>query len=96
MPPMTPKPPKTTHLAKNNKKTQQSALWCLCRHQQDTIILSPLPPWQRIAVVRHWCHSPGPKTRKWHQRRRWSAARAKPQQATLPPYVINALGAQFW
>eukprot|EP00957_Ditylum_brightwellii_P008602 652854-Ditylum_brightwellii.AAC.1 len=54
-------------------------------HQQDIIDPPPPPPWQCSAIVRHWCHCPGPKTRKWHQQCRWSAVRAKPQQATLPP-----------
>eukprot|EP00957_Ditylum_brightwellii_P081148 6173242-Ditylum_brightwellii.AAC.1 len=64
---------------------QQSAVGYLYRHQRDTIIPSPPPPWQHSAVVRRWCHSPGPKTRKWHHQRRGSIARAKPQQAKLSP-----------
>eukprot|EP00957_Ditylum_brightwellii_P002330 179357-Ditylum_brightwellii.AAC.1 len=64
-------------------------------YQQDTIVSSLPSPWQCSAVVRHWCHSPGPKSRKWHQQRRWSAARAKLQQATLSPQINDALGAQY-
>eukprot|EP00957_Ditylum_brightwellii_P156590 11918002-Ditylum_brightwellii.AAC.1 len=58
---------------------------CLYRHQQDAIVPLPPPPWQCCAVVRRWCHSPGPKTRTWHQQQRVSVAWAKLQQATLPP-----------
>eukprot|EP00957_Ditylum_brightwellii_P029072 2196466-Ditylum_brightwellii.AAC.1 len=50
-------------LPSSTTTTQQSTVGCLYRHQQDTIILSPPPPWQRSAVIRHWCHSPGPKTK---------------------------------
>jgi len=52
--------------------TQQSAPVCLYRHQRDTIIASPPPPWRRCAVVGRCCHCPGPKTRTWHKRRRGS------------------------
>eukprot|EP00957_Ditylum_brightwellii_P169747 12920689-Ditylum_brightwellii.AAC.1 len=62
-------------------------------HQQDTIAPLPPPPWQQSTVVRHWCHSPGPKTRKLHQQCKRSAVHAKPQQKMLPPCIINALGA---
>eukprot|EP00957_Ditylum_brightwellii_P184725 14069437-Ditylum_brightwellii.AAC.1 len=64
MPTLTPKPPKTTHFAKNDKQTQQPALGCLYRHQQVTIVPPPPQPWQCSAIVRHWCHSPGSKIRK--------------------------------
>jgi hypothetical protein len=69
-----PQTTKNDPLPSATTKTQQSAPVCLCRHQRDTIILSLPPPWQRSAVVRHWCHSPGPNTRKWHQQRRGSTA----------------------
>mmetsp|Transcript_4120 Transcript_4120/g.2673 ORF Transcript_4120/g.2673 Transcript_4120/m.2673 type:complete len:148 (+) Transcript_4120:87-530(+) len=75
--------------------TQQSAPVCLYRHQRDTIIASPPPPWRRCAVVGRCCHCPGPKTRTWHKRRRGSVARAKPQQATLSPRVNDASGASY-
>eukprot|EP00957_Ditylum_brightwellii_P031847 2414913-Ditylum_brightwellii.AAC.1 len=67
MPALTPKSPKTTHFHQQQQKIQQSAARCLYRHQQDTIIPPPPSPWQQCAVVRCWCHSPDPKTRKWHQ-----------------------------
>eukprot|EP00957_Ditylum_brightwellii_P146742 11170975-Ditylum_brightwellii.AAC.1 len=87
--------PKNPLLPNNNKQTQQSAVRCLCRHQWDTIVPPPPPPWRRSAVIRHWCHSPGPKTRKWHQQCRGSVAQAKPQQATLSPCVNDTSGASY-
>eukprot|EP00957_Ditylum_brightwellii_P055228 4186390-Ditylum_brightwellii.AAC.1 len=63
---------------------QQSAVMCLYRHHQDTIILSTLPPWQRCATVSCWHHYPGPQTRKLHQQCRGSVACATLQQTTLP------------
>eukprot|EP00957_Ditylum_brightwellii_P139982 10666426-Ditylum_brightwellii.AAC.1 len=83
LPPNHPKPPQTSHFPPRNNKSQQSAPVCLYRHQQDTIVTLSPPPWQCSAVIRRWCHSSGPQTRKLHHQRRWSAARAKPQQATL-------------
>eukprot|EP00957_Ditylum_brightwellii_P055073 4174252-Ditylum_brightwellii.AAC.1 len=51
-----PKTYQRTHFSpsNNSKQTQQSALKCLYRHQQDTIVPPPPPPppWQCSAVVR--------------------------------------------
>eukprot|EP00957_Ditylum_brightwellii_P177576 13525750-Ditylum_brightwellii.AAC.1 len=58
--------------------------------------MSPPTPWRRSAIVRRWCNSPGPKTRKWHQQCRDPVAREKPKQATLSPLVNDASGASYW
>eukprot|EP00957_Ditylum_brightwellii_P093175 7093988-Ditylum_brightwellii.AAC.1 len=38
--------PKLATSPQTTTKTQQSAVGCLYRHQRDTIIPSPPPPWQ--------------------------------------------------
>eukprot|EP00957_Ditylum_brightwellii_P197832 15070798-Ditylum_brightwellii.AAC.1 len=64
--------PKQPTSIKNNKQSQQSAVRCLHRHQQVMIVPPPPspPPWQHSPIVRRWCHSSGPKIRKWHQQHR--------------------------
>eukprot|EP00957_Ditylum_brightwellii_P054038 4093311-Ditylum_brightwellii.AAC.1 len=51
-PTVPPDHPKQATSPQATTKTQQSAPMCLYRHQQDTIVPSPPPPWQCSAVVR--------------------------------------------
>eukprot|EP00957_Ditylum_brightwellii_P079383 6035644-Ditylum_brightwellii.AAC.1 len=78
-----------------SKKMQQSAVMCLYRQQKDIIVPLSLPPWQRSAVVRCWCHSDGPKTRKWHQRRRWLAD-VLPKQWTWVQFLWKKLPSMWF